>query len=59
MDCKKCGAKMYVRTAKNVPNSSVIYICSKCDAAVFVWPDGEMKEGSSGRQELKSDKKKQ
>lgn len=58
MDCKKCGAKMYVRAAKNVPNSSVIYICSKCDATVFVWPDGEVKEVSSGKPDLNSGKNK-
>lgn len=51
MDCKKCGAKMYERTAKNVSNSSTIYICSKCDTTIFVWPDGEVKEGTPGKTE--------
>ena len=46
MKCEKCGAEMYKRTPKNKPESNTVYICSKCDAVVFVWSDGDVQHGA-------------
>ena len=49
MDCKKCGTVMYARISKQASNATQVYICPKCHAIVYVWPDGEVKEEKSGR----------
>ncbi|KXK65862.1 hypothetical protein HMPREF3293_01355 [Christensenella minuta] len=49
MECKKCGTVMYARISKQASNATQVYICPKCHAIVYVWPDGEVKEEKSGR----------
>ena len=46
MECKKCGTVMYERTSKMAQNATKVYICPKCNAVIYVWPDGDTKEGS-------------
>ena len=35
---------MYERTSRLSKKSTKVYICPKCNAVVYVWPDGELKE---------------
>lgn len=44
MDCKQCGTKMYERISKQAYHATRVYICPKCRAIIYVWPDGEIKE---------------
>lgn len=49
MECKQCGTTMYARTSKKAANATQVYICPKCNAIVYVWPDGEKKEEKGNR----------
>lgn len=44
MECKHCGSQMYERKSKQASNSTRVYICPKCNAVIYVWPDGDVKE---------------
>jgi len=42
MECKNCGETMYERNPV-AANTTVVYICPKCDRTLYIWPDGEEK----------------
>ena len=44
MECKTCKIQMYERKSKQSSNATKVYICPKCGAVIYEWPDGDIKE---------------
>ncbi len=44
MECKTCREPMYERKTTRSREAAAIYICPKCGAVIYVWPDGEESE---------------